>query len=112
MNPLDKPVLWLAGELKSPPMSREARLQGGYLLRMVQGGEMLSMPESRPMPTVGPRCHELRLSDRESAWRVIYRIDRDAILIAGAFHKKSRKTPRQLIDACRARLMAYDAECP
>ena len=49
MNPLNKPVLWLAGELKSPPMSGEARLQGGYLLRMVQSGEMLPMPESRLM---------------------------------------------------------------
>ena len=31
------------------------------------------------MPDIGPRCHELRIPDRETPWRIFYRIDKDAI---------------------------------
>jgi hypothetical protein len=50
----DKPLVWLHGEIKTPPMASRSRLQAGYLLRRLQGGETLSMPESRPIPTIGP----------------------------------------------------------
>jgi hypothetical protein len=59
----DKPLAWLSGELKTPPLSGEARVEGGVLLRRLQRGETLAMPESRPMPVIGPRCHELRIED-------------------------------------------------
>ena len=109
MNPYDKPVIWLGGELKTPPMGKEARLCAGYLVRMLQGGEMLSMPESRAMPSIGLRCHELRVRDRDSTWRVVYRIDNDAILIVEVFSKKTQKTPKSVIEMCKARLSDYDA---
>ncbi|HWL50920.1 MAG TPA: hypothetical protein VNQ90_00690, partial [Chthoniobacteraceae bacterium] len=57
---MSKPLRWLSGEVKTPPMSMEARREVGYLLRMLQEGEKLSLPHSRPMPSVGARCHELR----------------------------------------------------
>ena len=82
MSPKDKPLAWLHGEVKTPPFSEAARLEAGFLLRQLQKGVMLSMPHSRPMPSVGPRCHELRINDADGTWRVIYRIDRDAIVIA------------------------------
>ena len=47
-------------------MSKDARLKAGYFARFLQGGEMLSMPESRPMPSIGPRCYELRIRDKDS----------------------------------------------
>ena len=47
----------------------------GMLLRELQDGELLSMPQSRPMPDIGSRCHELRVNDRSKTWRLIYRID-------------------------------------
>ena len=109
MNPYDKPVGWLGGELTTPPMSKEARLKAGYLVRMLQGGETLSMPESRPMPSIGPRCHELRIRDEDSTWRVFYRIDPDSILIVEVVNKKTQKTPKRVIDTCKARLKEYDA---
>ena len=58
-----KPLVWLKGEVKTPPFSAEARIEAGYLLRLVQRGDTLTLPHSRPMPTVGPRCHELRIND-------------------------------------------------
>jgi phage-related protein len=108
VSPKDKPLAWLHGEIKTPPMSRNARLEAGFLLRQLQRGELLSMPQSRPMPGVGPRCHELRINDANGKWRVMYRIDDDAIVILEVFAKKTGKTPKTIIDTCRKRLKEYD----
>jgi hypothetical protein len=59
----DKPLVWLHGEIKTPPFSPTARLEAGYLLRQLQMGKLLAMPQSRPMPIIGVRCHELRIQD-------------------------------------------------
>ncbi len=105
---MDKPLVWLEGEIKTPPFSREARLEAGYLLRRLQRGEMLGMPNSRPMPSIGPRCHELRINDATASWRIIYRLETDVIVILEVFSKKSRQTPRSVIDACKRRIKEYD----
>jgi hypothetical protein len=55
------------------------------------------------------RCHELRVNDRGQTWRIIYRIDFDAIVILEVFAKKTGKTPRQVIDICQQRLQKYDS---
>jgi phage-related protein len=103
-----KPVLWLHGEVKTPPFSEAARKETGDLLRALQDGERLSLPKSRPMPSIGPRCHELRINDETVTWRIIYRIDPDAILIADVFSKKTPATPKSVIDACQQRYARYD----
>jgi phage-related protein len=104
----DKPLVWLRGEVKTPPFSREARIEAGFLLRRLQRGESLGMPHSRPMPVVGSGCHELRVRDAGHSWRLVYRRDRDAIVIAEVFDKKTRQTLKDVIEACRSRLRAYD----
>jgi phage-related protein len=83
-------------------------LEAGYLLRRLQQGETLGMPHSRSMPSIGSRCHELRINDERADWRIIYRIDSDAIVIVAVFSKKSRTTPKAVIDACKKRLRDYD----
>ena len=108
MNRRDKPLAWLHGEVKSPPFSLAARLETGFLLRRLQRGELLSMPQSRPMPSIGARCHELRINDAAGQWRLIYRTDADAIVIAEVFAKKSAKTPKAVLEVCRRRLKEYD----
>lgn len=62
------------------------------------------------MPSIGERCHELRIRDAEKNWRIIYRIDDDAILIVEVFNKSTRTTPKNVIDICRKRLSKYDAD--
>ena len=104
-----KPLRWLHGEVKTPPMSLEARRELGMLLRELQDGEMLAMPHSRPMPSLGRRCHELRVNDETNTWRLMYRIDADAILILEVFAKKTRETPPQVILDCQRRLKVYDS---
>jgi phage-related protein len=108
MSSNDKPLVWLSAVVKSPPFSRDARLEAGFLMRMLQKGQTLEMPHSRPMPVIGERCHELRVVDVDKTWRIIYRIDSDAIVILDVFSKKTRTTPQSVINRSRKRLREYD----
>jgi phage-related protein len=81
----------------------------GVLLRQLQQGVSIGLPHSRPMPSIGESCHELRIRDAEKNWRIIYRIDDDAILIVEVFNKSTRTIPKNVIDICKKRLSKYDA---
>jgi phage-related protein len=110
MSQTDKPVVWLHGEVKTPPLSSAARIEAGFLLRRLQQKERLSMPWSRSMPSIGQRCHELRINDQNCTWRIIYRIDDDAVVILEVFQKQTQKTPQSVIDACKRRIRLYDTK--
>jgi phage-related protein len=60
------------------------------------------------MPSIGPRCHELRVRDANRFWGVVYRLDPDVILIAGVFAKTTRATSKHDIADCQQRLRIYD----
>jgi len=60
------------------------------------------------MPKIGPRCHELRIDDEKKTWRIVYRIDEDAIIILEVFSKETARTPKRIIDVCQKRLKEYD----
>lgn len=108
MSPHDRPLVWLHGEVKTPPFSMSARLSAGFFLRELQRGKFLPMPHSRPMPTIGPRCHELRITDADVVWRIIYRLDKDAVILLEVFAKKTNQTPKKIIEICKHRLKEYD----
>lgn len=108
VSPRDKPLAWLHGAVKTPPFSQVARLETGFLLRRLQRGETLALPHARSMPGIGARCHELRVNDQTNNWRLIYRIDADAIVILEVFAKKTAQTPKSVIATCRQRLKEYD----
>ena len=108
MKPDDKPLVMLHGGIKSPPFSDEARHEAGEMLRALQEGEFLELPHSRPMPSIGARCHELRIVDADKSWRIIYRIDREAIVVADVFRKTTVTTPMHIINACKHRFRVYD----
>ena len=103
-----KPLVILNGEIKTPPFSAAARIEAGYALRRLQQGETLAIPLSRPMPSIGARCAELRIVDADVTWRIMYRVDADAVLVAHVFAKKTQATPKAVIDVCKARFKAYD----
>ena len=111
MSRTDKPLVWLHGEVKTPPFSVEARVEAGFLLRRLQRGEQLQMPHSRPMPSIGKRCHELRVTDKQEVWRIVYRVDDDAIVIGEVFKKKTEQTPMQVVETCQRRFKDYDDAC-
>ena len=107
MGPL--PLVMLGGEIKTPPIPEATRSEIGYRLWLLQSGNTPGMPHSRPMPSLGPRVHELRIKDADNNWRVIYRIDPDRVLVVEVFAKKTPKTPQHVTKACRSRLRRYDA---
>ena len=98
---MDKPLVWLHGAVKTPPFSKKARIEAGILLRLLQRGELIEMPRSRPMPVIGPRCHELRITDANVSWRIVYRVDAEAIVLLEVFAKKISKTPNRIINLCK-----------
>ena len=103
-----KDFVTLTARLTSPPMPNDIRREAGYYIRCLQEGEKLSMPISRPMPSIGTHCHELRISNTNTEWRFIYRIDKDAIILACNFKKVTRTTPKRRIKESQQRLKAYD----
>ena len=105
----DRPIVWLRGEVRTPPFSSAARREVGLLLRRLQRGEKFGLPHSRPLPSLGRKCHELRIIDAQAIWRVIYRLDPDALIVVAVFSKKTQKTPANILDACNDRLNRYDA---
>ena len=102
-----KPLVWMHGEVKSPPFSHAARVEAGFLLRRLQNRETIDMPASRRMPVIGSNCHELRIDDGNVTWRIFYHIDSDAIVILEVFQKKTRAAPKQAIEVAKKRLRAY-----
>ena len=110
MSKQDKPLVWRHVEVKTPPFSLAARLEAGFLLRQLQRGLPLALPHSRPMPLIGPRCHELRINDQGKTWRIFYRTDSDAIIVIEVLQKKTPTTPKPTIDLCIERLKGYDDE--
>ena len=107
MRNADKPLVWLHGAVRTPPFSAQARIEAGVLLRRLQRGESIALPHSRPMPDIGKACHELRISDANRTWRIVYHIDTAAIAILEVFAKTTQQTPKAVIDTCQARLRAY-----
>jgi phage-related protein len=92
-EPLGKPLVWLHGEIKTPPF---------------QQGQQLSMPQAEHLPNVGARCGALRVRDAGHNWRIVYRADADAVLVLEVYSKKTRKIPDEVIKRCQDRLKRYD----
>ena len=67
------------------------------------------MPLSRPMPSIDRRCHELRIVDADQTWRIVYSLEPAAVVILEVFGKKTRATPKHVVDICKKRLASYRA---
>ena len=107
-QPTLKPILFLGEQIERPPFSREASREVGYLLHQLQTGVSLGMPQSRPMPSIEPRVHELRVREVQHNWRIVYRVDATFIVVVMIFDKKTPQTPNHVIALCQHRLARYD----
>jgi len=84
---------------------REIRDRVGKALFLLQMGERLGMPLSRPMPAVSPGVAELRIHGEDGQFRAFYLVESSqGILVMHAFVKKSRATPPTEIQLARKRL--------
>lgn len=102
-----KPLVWMHGEVKTPPFSAETRIEAGIMLRRLQRGESLSLPHSRPMPSIEKRCHELRIQDKNQTWRIMYAVEPDAIVVLEVFSKKTGATPKAVLKNAQKRIKQY-----
>lgn len=83
----------------------ETKIEIGTLLMMLQQGQSLGEPQSKPMKSIHAKAHELRVKDKKGAYRVIYVLSiQDQILIPHAFTKKTQKTPQKEIELSIKRL--------
>ena len=90
-----KEILNLPVEIREDLADALARLDEGH---------KLSLPLSRPMPSIGKGVHELRFKDRSGVFRVIYFLKgAGAIYILHAFKKKTQKTPKEDIEMAKKR---------
>jgi phage-related protein len=105
-DPEPNDQIFLGESIKTPPFTTEGRRRVGTLLRQLQDGESIGMPTSRPMPSIGPRCHELRVRDEAANWRIFYRIDPGEIVV---IHTIAKTTPKVVIRLCRKQLKDHDA---
>lgn len=105
----EKEIVWMSSEVKTPPFSETARVEAGHYLRLLQQGHLLSMPQSRPMPSLGAGCHELRVNDAavNIQWRIMVYIDEDALVVLNVFEKKTQRTSPADLETCRQRLARY-----
>lgn len=72
---------------------------------LLQNGESLGAPQSKPMKSIHTKAHELRIKDKKGAYRVIYVLStQEQILIPHAFTKKTQKTPKKEIELSIKRL--------
>lgn len=85
-------------------MSERVRIETGYQLRRLQRGEKLTLPVSRPMPSIGKRRHELRIGDGTEYWRIVYLLEESELTILEVFKKKTSKTPKNIIEVCQKRI--------
>jgi phage-related protein len=83
----------------------EARARLGRELFRLQMGEAVSMPISRPMPSVATGVAELRVRDQNGIFRAFYySASARGILVFHAFAKKTQSTPLLEIELARKRL--------
>lgn len=74
-------------------------------LLILESGQNLSLPLSRPLFTISRGLHELRLKDRYGTYRVFYFIKRgDAIYFIHAFIKKTQELPQKELELVKKRL--------
>lgn len=101
-----KRIIWDKAALETiRRFSVEVRQEVGALLRLLQQGERLGMPQSKPVKQLAPSGFELRIKDRQGIYRIFYVLfDEHRIFVPHAFTKKSRKTPNQEIDTGKRRL--------
>jgi len=104
MSISNKPLVWLHGEVRTPPFSAEARIEAGYLLRLLQKGEKLSMPHSRQMQSIGTRCHELRIVDKDKFGGSYIVLTKMPFWFWKFFKSKVRKLPNMSSINVRAEL--------
>lgn len=84
---------------------KDVRVRLGKGLFRLQMGELIGMPDSRPMPGVAAGVSELRVGGADGCFRAFYyAASSRGVLVFHAFVKKTQRTPPMEIELARKRL--------
>jgi phage-related protein len=84
---------------------KEARIRLGRGLFLLQMGQQLGMPNSRPFPGVSAGVSELRVKSEDGGYRAFYyTAASQGVLVFHAFVKKTQQTPPLEIELAKKRL--------
>jgi phage-related protein len=84
---------------------KEVRVRLGRGLFRLQMGELVGMPNSRPVRAVAVGVSELRVKTQDGSYRTFYyTATQRGILVFHAFVKKTQQTPAMEIELARKRL--------
>lgn len=94
-------------ELKYAP--KDVLIDVFALFDDLASGKKLSMPISRPLPSIGKDLHELRLSGRAGEYRVFYVVRAPhAIYVIYASSKKKQTLDRHTADLLKQRIRSLN----
>ena len=99
-----KPLRFLGDSLhRIKGFPEGVRKEAGVELHKVQQG--IEPTDWKPMTTIGPGVHEIRIRDEAGAFRVVYvaRIE-SAVYVLHAFQKKTGQTAKRDLDLAQTRL--------
>lgn len=86
-------------------LSRGLREEFFETIAMLENGEILKMPLSKPLSNIANGLHELRFKDRTGIYRVFYYLKiNQVIYLLHALKKKTEKIPSKEIGIIRRRL--------
>lgn len=75
----------------------------------LMSGKKLSMPISRPLPSIAKGLHELRLSGRSGEYRVFYMIRvGDAVYVLHSMAKKKQELDGKTVKVIKSRLRSIE----
>ena len=84
---------------------KDVRVRLGKGLFRLQTGELIGMPDSRPMSGVAAGVSELRVAGSDGSFRAFYyAASSRGVLVFHAFVKKTQRTPPLEIELARKRL--------
>jgi hypothetical protein len=79
--------------------------RGGLLAQTAAGR---SRTHDAALTSDAEHRHPLPRQDKDRTWRIVYRVDSDAVVIAEVFAKTSQATPKQVMETSRRRFRQYD----
>lgn len=80
-----------------------ARREAGFQLDRIQAGK--EPADWKPMTTIGPGAHEIRIRDAAGAFRVVYVAKfESAIYVLHCFQKKTQKTSKADLELAMRRM--------
>jgi len=99
----EKPIYWVGSSLKDLlALPDEVKREAGYQLHRVQNG--LDPENWKPFQEVGSGTKEIRIYDKDGAFRVMYVAKfSERIYVLHAFQKKTQKTNQNDINIARTR---------